>query len=371
MKSNIYNNNDTQKVKFIAFHLPQFHSFKENDEWWGENFTEWTNTKKAERQYRDHRQPKEPQYNNYYNMLDHSTRKWQSELAQKYSVYGFCYYHYWFNGKLLMEKPLELLLNDKDIELPFCLCWANEPWTKAWDGGDKKVLMPQKYGGKEDWKNHFRYLLSFFKDERYIKIDNKPVMVLYRTENIDDCENMIEYWNQECIKIGFDGIYIVEELNTFQDKSTCANSEAVLEFEPMYTIGFKRSFVRKCIDKNRNNLKKIALRKNISWYNYDNLWKNIINRKRKHDKKTFLGAFVDWDNTARKNSNATIVLGATPQKFEKYLQKQCEIAEKNDSEFVFINAWNEWAEGAYLEPDKDNGYAYLEALLKVQNTDII
>lgn len=353
-------------VKLIAFHLPQFHSFKENDEWWGEGFTEWTNTKKAKPQFDGHRQPREPKDDYYYNMLEYETRKWQAELAKKYSIYGFCYYHYWFDGRLLMEKPLELLLEEKEIDLPFCMCWANEPWTRAWDGKVRDVLMPQKYGEEKEWQQHFDYLLPFFKDDRYIKIENKPVFVLYRTQNIEQCDKMIQYWDEACIEQGFSGIYIIEELNSFQDKAYCEHSSALLEFEPMYTLTYKRSFLVKLVDKLRNKVKNRLLHKNIIWYRYDTVWKSIIGKKREdHHKKILPGAFVDWDNTARKQNNALIIEGATPQKFKKYLSMQCDEARKNGMEYVFINAWNEWAEGTYLEPDKEFGYSYLEAIKEV------
>lgn len=141
-------------TKLIAFHLPQFHSIPENDEWWGKGFTEWVNTKKATASFSGHYQPREPLNDNYYDMLDYETRKWQADIAKKNGIYGFCYYHYWFNGKLLLEKPLEMLSNEKDIDMNYCFCWANEPWTRAWDGSEKEVIMPQEYGKEEEWESH-------------------------------------------------------------------------------------------------------------------------------------------------------------------------------------------------------------------------
>ena len=160
-------------TKIIAFYLPQFHRIPENDKWWGEGFTEWTNTKSSKPLFKGHDQPKEPLNDNYYNLLDKDTRKWQGELAKKYGIYAFCYYHYWFNGKLLLQKPIEKMLNQNEPNLPFCMCWANEPWSRSWDGREKEVIMPQAYGEKKQWKKHFDYLLPFFKDTRYIKVGNK------------------------------------------------------------------------------------------------------------------------------------------------------------------------------------------------------
>lgn len=358
------------ETKLIAFHLPQFHTFAENELWWGKGFTEWTNTKKAKPITSKHQQPKEPLNDNYYNMLDKNTRKWQSQLADQYGIYGFCYYHYWFNGKLLMEKPLELLLENQDINTPYCLCWANEPWSRAWDGGDKEIIMPQCYGDKHDWENHFQYLFQFFSDTRYIKICGKPVIVLYRTEHIEKCDEMINYWNKRAINFGMKGIYIIEEHNGFQKNSACENSDAILNFEPMYTLTYKRSNILRVLDKARSDLINYKYHSSNYWRNYNTVWRNIIKHSSNisdNEKKIFLGAFVDFDNTARKAKNSLIMLNATPNKFEKYLTKQIRNAKKNNSEFIFINAWNEWAEGAYLEPDKLNKYEYLEAVKKALN----
>lgn len=361
----------TFMTKIIAFHLPQFHCIPENDEWWGEGFTEWTNTKKATPLYKGHYQPREPYKDNYYNLLDKESIKWQTDTAKKHGIYGFCYYHYWFNGKLLLEKPVEILLNEKDIEFPFCLCWANEPWTRAWDGGEKEVIMPQSYGNEENWEKHINYLLQFFKDERYIKIDNKPVFVIYRSNNINRCDELISYWNEKCVENGFNGIYLIEEINTFQDKPILKLSQAVLEFEPMLTVNNKASLVTKLNRRIKRVLRDKVNIKTLDTYDYDKIWKRIIGRKSNYDgKKVFYGGFVDWDNTARKKENATIIKGATPDKFEIYLTKQLRKANDLNCEYLFINAWNEWAEGTYLEPDKKYGYRYLEAVKNSLNNQL-
>lgn len=349
--------------KIIAFHLPQFHAIPENNKWWGEGFTEWSNTKKAEKLYEDHYQPREPLNDYYYNLLEKKDIKWQVETAKKYGVYGFCYYHYWFNGKLLLEKPVEILLKEKHINMPFCFCWANEPWTRAWDGGEKEVIMSQTYGNKEKWLEHIQYLIQFFKDERYIKIDNKPVFVIYRTNNINCCEELVSFWNIKCKEAGFDGIYIIEEVNTFQKNPVLENSSAVIEFEPMLTVNSNSNISTKIKRKLKEQLRKKAGLNFLDTYDYDDVWKQIINRNSVYkNKKTIHGAFVDWDNTARKKNNATIIKGSSPEKFEKYLTQQLNKSNSQKNEFLFINAWNEWAEGTYLEPDKKNGYEYLEAL---------
>lgn len=350
------------QTKIIAFYLPQYHCFKENDEWWGKGFTEWTNTKKAKPIFKNHYQPKTPLNENYYNLLNEETREWQYKIAEEHGIYGFCYYHYWFDGRLLMEKPVELMLNDK-TDFPFCLCWANEPWTRTWDGGNKDVIMPQKYAGETDWENHFNYLLPFFKSERYIKIDNKPVFVLYRSNNIPDCDEMITYWDNKCKEQGFSGIYLVEELNTFQQVPHAQKADAVLNFEPMRSLG-KRSYLHKVVDKFISSIFNMRYKCNHNWKNYKSVAKITIKHK-KLSKKQFYGFFVNFDNTARKKKNAMIIYNNSVETFKKYLRKQLQLSQKDQSEFLFINAWNEWAEGAYLEPDEKNGYAYLQAVKEV------
>lgn len=351
------------KPKIIAFYLPQFHSIPENDKWWGIGFTEWTNTRKSKPLYDNHYQPREPLGDRYYSLLDEKTQEWQAELAEKYGVYGFCYYHYWFNKKMLIEKPMENMLKNKNIKLPFCISWANEPWTRNWDGRNKEVLMPQFYGDKKEWKEHFDYLLPFFKDERYILKENKPVFLLYRTNSITNCEEMVEYWNVLARQNGFDGMYIVETLTGHQKEASINNSNALAEMEPMHTIRhglplFKQGF--RFLTKKLN--KKFGIFDKIS---YDLIWKSIYKKKRNTKKKIFLGAFVDWDNTARWGRRAMIVTGANPTAFSKYFNKQYEIAKDLESDFIFINAWNEWGEGTYLEPDKKFEYQYLEEVKKI------
>jgi hypothetical protein len=345
--------NKKSNLKFIAFYLPQFHQIKENDEWWGEGFTEWTNTRKSVPLFQDHRQPREPLEDNYYDLSDIKSLKWQSELMKKYNVYGLCFYHYWFNGKLLLEKPMELLLENKDIDLNYCISWANEPWTRNWDGGYRDVLMPQEYGNKEEWKKHFDYLLPFFKDERYIKIDNKPLITMYLSAKVENGGEMMNYWRELAKENGFDGIFVAETINAKQNTICMENSDACIEFEPCLTLfgGY--------MPWNSH-----YFYKTLHLFFYDKVWGNMLERKSDYgNKEKFCGAFVDWDNTPRMGMRGSTCIGATPEKFKNYLDalaKKC-ISEGNDR-FIFINAWNEWGEGAYLEPDKYNSYKYLEAI---------
>lgn len=200
------------KTKVIPFYLPQFHTIPENDEWWGKGFTEWTNVKSAKAYRKDQSQPRIPLNNNYYDLSKIETLKWQANLARKYGIYGFCFYHYWFNGKLLLEKPSQNLLANKDIELRFCFSWANEPWARTWDGKNREVLMPQEYGGENEWKKHFEYLLPFFKDNRYIRVNGKPMFLIYKSASIAKCEDMMLYWQKLAKDAGLTGIHFVETL---------------------------------------------------------------------------------------------------------------------------------------------------------------
>ncbi|RZL43083.1 MAG: glycosyl hydrolase, partial [Pedobacter sp.] len=199
-------------VKPIAFYLPQYHAIKENNEWWGEGFTEWTNVKKANPKFKNHYQPHIPINNNYYDLSDNNVLEEQAKIAQRYGVYGFCFYHYWFNGELLLETPLNNMLANKNPQLPFCLCWANENWTRTWDGQEKEVLKKQNYSLADDLE-HIKYLIPFFADERYIKIDGKPVFLMYRTELHPNIKEASEIWREEVKKVGFPDLYLIRVEN--------------------------------------------------------------------------------------------------------------------------------------------------------------
>ena len=348
-------------TKIIAFHLPQYHSFPENDKWWGKGFTDWDNVRKAKPLFPGHQQPKVP-LDGYYNMLDKSTHIRQAQLAKKYGIYGFCYYHYWFNGKLLMEKPLEMILHEEEVDLPFCLCWANEPWTRSWNGKNGSVIMPQNYGGEDDWIAHIKYLMPFFRDERYIKVDNKPVMVIYRTSNIPNCDSIVMCWDKYCKEHGFSGIYLIEERNYFQQRSYCQHSSGILEFEPACT----RLREKGTLIKVKNKIQE-KLGKPYSTFSYRKTADRMVHRasRLEDNKKLYLGMFAGWDNTPRRKKGGEVAVGDTPEIFEEVLRKQCQKSRVMGAEFLFLNAWNEWAEGAYLEPDNFNGYKYLEAVKNV------
>ena len=370
-------------MKIIAFYLPQFHNIPENDEWWGNGFTEWTNVKKAKPLYEGHMQPRVPLGGNYYNLLDDNVKIWQADLAKKYGVYGFCYYHYWFNGKMLLEKPMEQMLANKEVDIPFCICWANEPWTKAWVGDERKLLIAQEYGQEEEWKQHFMYLLPFFKNERYITKDGKPLFVFYRPDIVPCMKEMIETWDKLAKENGLSGITFAFQSGDYDwNNSKEANLfDYDIEFQPPYAShwlysndGKFVSALKKCrrllagwagkkfgIDLYRYGTAQYKKMTGQTVANYDSMWQKIIEAKPVRS-NSIPGAFVKWDNTPRHGERGQINVG-TPEKFEYYLSKQIKHAREDYHEdMIFMYAWNEWAEGGYLEPDEDDKYGYLEAI---------
>lgn len=378
-------------MKIIAFYLPQFYEFEENDKWWGKGFTEWTNVRKAKPLYKGHYQPTRPLNDNYYSLDDLETMRWQIGLAKKYGIYGFCFYHYWFgNNRKLMEKPIENFLENKDLNFPFCLCWANHDWTRTWTGDNNEVLMDVQYGDSDEWEKHFNYLLPFFKDPRYIKIDGKPLLVIYLPQLIPQFREMIAFFDRMAEKAGYEGItYAAQSL--FEEKEK--NSQYIdyfIQYEPncsrlcaesgilgylkagMTSIPFAKDILKVKI---RKMLKKISKKKMcyINTYDYDATWNYILRRKVDND-RWIAGAFVNCDVTPRRQDRALIYKGASPEKFEGYMRKLIYKVEKEyKQKIIFISAWNEWGEGMYLEPDEKNKYRYLEALKKsmMQKDDFI
>lgn len=375
------NINDQKKI--IALYLPQFHTIPENDKWWGKGFTEWTNTRKAKPLFDGHYQPKTPLNQNYYDLSDVTVMEKQAALAKKYGVFGFCYYHYWFKGgKKLLEKPVENMLENKKVDIPFCLCWANENWSRNWDGGNREIIMEQDYGGQKDWEKHFQYLLNFFKDERYITWNGSPILVVYKPEEIEQFNKMRRCFEKLAVEAGFPGLIIVRQFPTsyFNKSENNLNIDYTVKFEPVmasYTEAYKnydgmnskvkavfKNFLKavhsekvwKSLKKMKANIKPV--KKELIIEDYDETWNVIIN-KEPYGEKLINGAFTAWDNTAR-NVCGKVYHGSTPEKFEGYMK---ELLKKDSAlDLIFINAWNEWAEGAYLEPDEKYGYSYLEAL---------
>ncbi len=372
--------------KVIAFYLPQFHAIKENDEAYGKGFTEWTNTKKAKPLFEGHYQPRTPYENNYYNLLDDGVMEKQARLAKENGVYGFCYYHYWFkNGHKLLEKPLERMLKNPKIDIPFCLSWANENWSKRWDGGNHDVIVEQDYGDLEDLKAHVDYLCQFFKDPRYIKENGEPVLLIYKPELIPNLKKVLTIIRTRVKENGLKGVKLVVQYpKYFFDGAHLNYFDSYVQFQPRFIQEYQkyssRSNARQLLKKAllMLGLKKLVFKVGDILYqknkevtkcdqlevrSYDDDWNKIIQYEVK-DSRLIAGAFVDWDNTAR-NKNGLVYDGTSPEKFEKYMTELVDKVKKEySSDFIFINAWNEWAEGAYLEPDTKYEFAYLDALKK-------
>lgn len=359
-------------MKLISFYLPQFHEIPENNDAWGNGFTEWTNVKKAQSLYLGHYQPRIPLHNNYYNLLNVHTMEWQDRLARKVGIYGFCFYHYWFNGRLVLEKPVENWLKDKKIKTNFCFAWANEPWTKTWHGagGNKEILISQTYGGVEEWKKHYDYFREFFLDKRYIKEDNKPMLIIYRLKNIPCFNQMLRFWNDCARNDGFSGIFVVSMNVCREAVEKSIWVDATVDFEPNKTKS------EMLINQENNRLLKPKGKKSIIWnrlaikqIDYDNLNRLMI--KKNHDKNQFRTIFVNYDDTPRRNERAIITRGATPKKFGKYLKKMLVQSKREGNDYLFVNAWNEWGEGNYLEPDMRHRYAYLNEVRKCMNNNLL
>ena len=357
-------------VKVIANYLPQFYETTENNKWWGEGYTDWIAVKNAKKVFKDHIQPKIP-VKGYYDLANVETIRWQAELARKYGIYGFGIYHYWFSSeKRLLTKPVELLLDNKDININFMLIWDNGSWKKTWSnipfsndwaplyeqrdnsGKEGAVLAELKYGGEDEWKKHFDYLKPIFKDSRYIKIDNRPVFVIFHQDNKPDVvKEMIAFWDSYSRESGFDGICVIGQTNV----QNISFTEMEFHYQPPHS-GWNR---RTLADRICNKLFK---RQSYNKYDYDKIWNRIIEEAQNDSNNIQSGAFVGYDDTPRRGTGGKIVTGGTPEKFELYMRKLINISK--DKEFIFVTAWNEWGEGAYLEPDLENGYDYLKALHK-------
>ena len=354
-------------IKPIAFYLPQFHEIEENNRWWGQGFTEWTNVKKAVPLFDDHYQPHIPHKDiGYYDLSDVNVMKKQAKIAKDFGLYGFCFYYYHFaDGKRLLEKPINNWLKAKDINFPFCFAWANENWTRTWDGGDKDVIMPQDYD-RENMLSMLREMLPAFKDERYIKIDNKPVLLVYRAEIIPDIKNIAQLWRKTAKENGFDDLYLISVQNFRQENPFNMGFDAAVEFAPQIS---GKTFCWPMI-----NIEKFQNIQKPTIGRYENVIDTHLNFGRVSYPR-YKCVCPAWDNSPRRgNRSPRLLIGSTPQLFGKFYKKAAIVTLENpktkDNGLLFINAWNEWGEGAHLEPDEKYGYAWLEEIKKVQNMKI-
>ena len=368
-------------MKIIPLYLPQFHTIPENDEWWGKGFTEWVNVRDAKPLFEGHNQPRVPLNNNYYDLSDIETLKWQCRIAKEYGIYGFCMYHYWFNGHLLLEKPMEMLLAHPEIDIKYCVSWANHDWTDAWKASNRqpKVLIAHNFDDEKDWVDHFNYLLPFFKDPRYMTENNKPLMVIYIPNIIRKLKKMLDVWSQMARDNGFDGLTFIYQsaASSFDNSWDHSLFDYGVEMNPGYVGLANRqknsSFFPKLMKYSHEIKRFLHIRRSllpqkkiteVSKADYDYTWQRILElRPISNAPKMIPCAFTDWDNTPRHKERGYLFQGVSPDKFKSYFKQLIDNTKKfYDTDMIFVFAWNEWAEGGYLEPDEKNGFAFLEAI---------
>ncbi len=347
-----------RKARLIAFYLPQYHPIPENDEWWGPGFTEWTNTAKARPLFAGHIQPHLPGDLGFYDLRLAETRADQAKLARRYGVEAFCYYHYWFGGRRILERPFQEVLRSGEPDFPFCLCWANESWSGIWHGLPKKLLIEQKYLGQEEARAHFDTLLEAFRDPRYLRIHGKPLFVVYNPTGLPDPKVMTAWWRQWAQEAGLPGLYLV-------------GSGDQASFDPK-ALGFDAAFntylpnVRRDVGWQHPRQKFLYLlqraRGRPSVFDYERLMASIFPDPFPADRIPV--AIPNWDNTPRSGIRGRVLQGATPGLFRQHLTRAMQLVAKRPAEerIVFLKSWNEWAEGNYLEPDREYGRQWLEVV---------
>lgn len=356
--------------QILAMYLPQYHEIPENNEWWGKGFTEWTNVKKSQPLYKGHVQPQFPYERDYYDLSDKQIMQKQMQLAGQYGIDGFCIYHYWFNGKKLLEKPVEDLLTFKRTKLPFCLCWANEPWSRSWDGsnGAKTLIMPQEYGKDEEWEQHFQYLKTFFQHESYIKVEGRPLFVIYNPIQIRERREMLQLWRKLAKEEGFSDIYVVNMRRTVIRNEIPFIGDEIADFEPHATLNCLTEFEKKQVSTIYRGNRKDNENIRYAVVDYVKYCELMVNRRVSKNEGHNLGFFVGWDNTPRRGIETQLIFeNNTPGAVEKYFKIQYQRSLELNNKFLFINAWNEWGEGACIEPSERYKKGYLEAIKRVRD----
>lgn len=362
-------------IKPIAFYLPQFHPIAENDEWWGKGFTEWTNVRRAKALFKGHCQPQIPTELGYYDLREPEIKERQSQLAENFGVYGFCYYHYWSDSKRLLERPVNGILASGKPDFPFCLCWANENWTRRWDGHDQDVLWPMIYSDEDDVK-HMQWLCSAFKDHRYIRIDDKPIFLVYRTCNLPDPVRTAKRWREVAADSGVEEIMLcnVESLDACRVDPSEIGFDLSIEFQPIWD-DLPRSFYGRSsmvYSKMNDIIKQLNLNELFYFRNRIIDYVDYVEFQMKRGAFSYPKipcVFPSWDNSPRKGKTDSIIfINSDPSLFEKWVDNTITNYSYEDNQgdkYFFINAWNEWAESCYLEPCQKWGHRRLQAIKKV------
>jgi len=350
-------------IRTLAFYLPQFHTFPENDEWWGKGFTEWTNTRKGTPRFEGHYQPRVPHTDiGYYDLTDIEVMKKQAELARRHGIFGFCFYYYWFSGKRLMEKPVDQLLKHPEIDIPFCLCWANENWTRTWDGQSQNILMKQEYS-LEDREHFVLDICKYITDSRYIRIQGKPLIVVYNPSQIPACQDVFNAWRIKAREIGIGEILIW----------ICRTNNGTAEsLDLLDCVDGEVDFPPHNMCEERMRVRNIELGgKQALFFSYKKLVKIqevlLKYKTRKEMVPVHHTCMMGWDNAARRSDNWLTLYGFSLRYLYRWMKaiiKNARVELKEEERFVFINAWNEWAEGTYLEPDEKYGYANINTISK-------
>jgi lipopolysaccharide biosynthesis protein len=350
----------SDQTRLLSFFLPQFHPIPENDEWWGTGFTEWRNVVTAKPLFRGHYQPHLPADLGFYDLRVPEVRAAQAELAATHGIHGFVWHHYWFGGRRLLERPFDEVLASGEPNFPFCLCWANEPWSRRWDGRDHDLLMAQNYSPEDDLA-HARWLARAFADPRYVHLDGRPLLLVYRASLLPDPKRTATILREECTRLGVGEPYICRVESYFPEEYADPQSigfDAAVEFPPHWSataVGRPLHRLRPWWWTRRLRLTSRAFGQHFI-YDYATVAEASASRP-EPEYRRFPGVTPAWDNTARRDSSGTVLVGSTPALYERWLRS----AITRDEPVVFINAWNEWAEGCHLEPDLRWGHAYLEA----------
>ena len=361
---------DTGHVRAIAFYLPQFHPIPENDGWWGKGFTEWTNVARARPLFSGHYQPHVPADLGFYDLRLPEARLAQAELAAAYGLEGFCYWHYWFHGRRLLERPFNEVLASGAPDFPFCLAWANESWSRRWLGEARDVLLQQAYSPADDL-DHIRWLLPAFADPRYVRIGGRPLFLVYRPNDLPDAPRTTDLWRAECVRHGLPEPYLLAT-NSHSADLDCRRLgfDSTLAFKPELSVlpYFMQDGL--LLRKLRTNLYYGVPSARLKIYNYHAVQATMMAMQRLHPMVPCV--MVGWDNTPRRGANAIVVADSNQLVFEQTLSSAIQSVQSlaPEERLVFVNAWNEWAEGNHLEPDYRYGHRFLEAVRRANLADV-